>query len=216
MGLSYTILAGLFQIAAVLCGILAYKADKKVDAVATSANIFKINGDYVNGDKNTDTNKKVAVKKDKRQEAIHNEKSDNNKIPIENNILTSSDVNNSVRNSGVNNGIINSGVNNGTQTVNNVYKGIEPRQLNKQDIEDIKYEIPLDYKINIDYVNSTEESTNYAEQIFLELKKNGYIINSVNSIGMLMDGRPNKTGDRYYIKKDDSEKVATIVIKEQK
>lgn len=212
MGLSYTILAGFFQIAAIICGILAYNADKKVNVAPTSGNTFNINGDYVNRDKNIDNktviNKKTVIQKDKEQEVIHAKKSDNNKILI---------ANKNVANSGVNNGIINSGVNYGNQTVNNNYNEKEaPRQVTNNDLEYIKQNIPLDYKIDLSFVNSTQECINYKNQIISGLTQFGYKVANINSIGMLLDGRINNPGDRFYINKDESQKTAEIVIKEQK
>ncbi len=83
-------------------------------------------------------------------------------------------------------------------------------------MQNIKYNIPLDYKIDISFVNSTEECLNFTNQIVTGLTQFGYKITNINSIGMLIDGRINKPGDRFYIKKDEFQKTAEIVIKEQK
>lgn len=217
MGLTFTILAGAFQIAAIVCGILAYNADKTIDKIPQENNTtFNINGDYINRDKKTNIKNDFAPKKGKIIEAnltSVKQVSESKKEKLEE--MNQEDNSNINKTPSINNGIINSGINNGNQTVNN-YNGIEPRQINDQDIAYIKNNIPLDYKIDFKYVNSTQESIDYSEQLFMELKKMGYDINSVSAIGMLIDGIPINKGDRYKVSKDDSKKTAKIVIKEQK
>lgn len=218
MGLTFTILAGVCQIGVIIFGVLAYNSDNKGSVKSQPGNIFNITGDYVNRDKDSNFKQEPLIKKDKSNK-VNSTKTNQehvlNKEKIkENNHKEKSDVS---KTPSVNNGIINSGINYGNQTVNNLYnRKEESRQLNNQDIEFINSNIPLDYKIIIDYVNSTQESINYTEQIYAELKKIGYNIISVNSIGMLIDGIPNNPGDRYFVYKNDSEKTIKIVIKEQK
>lgn len=116
----------------------------------------------------------------------------------------------------INNGIVNSGVNNGTQTVNNVYNEKPPRKINKEDLTNIRYHIPLDYKIEFIYVNNTEESTNYANEVFLAMKEMGYVIVHISSTQIFADGKPYRKDERIDFTINPAEKKAQIVIKEQR
>lgn len=200
MGLTYTILGGAFQIAAIVFAVLAYNADKAIDKITPpSATTYNINGDSIKRDKKTNNKQESDHKKEKPQEVKYEENPNVNKTP------------------NINNGIINSGVNNGTQTVNNVYKGNEPRQLNNQDIADIKLNIPKNYKLDFEYFDNSDESVNYAQQIANELIKMGYHINSAKGYGgLVIGGKPHKENERFIYYLNDVEKTVKIDIREQK
>jgi hypothetical protein len=201
---TYTILAGLCTILAVVFGILATYAEKKEEAppLPVTNTTFNIKGDYVNRDK-------------KVNEYIKDQK--NNSLPTEDNVLVSKskEENSNVKESSVNNGIINQAPNYGTQNVNN-YNEKQPRKLNLNDINDIKNTIPKEYNVIISFVNSTEEAINYTNQIISELKMLNYHIIEINSIGVLAGGRPYTKDERYYIVLDTLNKKAEIFIREQK
>lgn len=212
----YIALLGLSAAGVTIFGVLAkneYEAkNKKTNSNSNLNPVYHINGDYINGDKQftekpkdtSDSNSSHDTKQNGIKSTIANENKSTEKLGDKSKAPT------------VNNGIINSGVNYGNQTVNNHYNENEPRQLTKQDIEAIENNIPLDSKIIIEFVNSTQECVNYTGQIISVLKKIGYNVNEINANGMLLDGRPSQKGERFYIDKGDSEKTFKIVIKEQK
>lgn len=198
MGGIYTILGSMFQIAAIICFAMVYYSDKKKDSeetikpISTPTNTYNIKGDFVNRDKNTIDKSKETQRSQKK---ISDEK---------------------VGETIINNGIINSGINNGNQTVHNVYNEKPPRKINDEDISTIQHNIPLDYKINFLYVNSTEESVNYANEVFSAIKEMGYDVKEVMSIGMYSDGKPYKRDGRIDFNINKIDKSAEVIIKEQK
>lgn len=214
MGVIYTILGAFCQIAVVIFGFLAYYSDKSSErGLKGNGAIFNINGDYINKEgkvnndlesKNDKDEEKIVPKVEKEFEST-NEKSQINQgnKPIKESTPS------------VNNGIINSGVNNGNQTVNNFNDPL-PRQINDSDRAAIKDNIPKDYQIDFSYVNRTQESVEYAQQIFTELQKGGYNVGPPTSIGVLVDGVPIERGDRFKIYKDEPNKMVRIIIKEQR
>jgi len=203
---TYTILALICTIGAVVFGFLANYSEKKEDPKPLKGDtIFNINGDYVNRDKNIKKSNVDTKEFKPKTEVKTLDKSINDETINENESL-------------INNGIINSGNNYGSQTVNN-YNNTEqsPRKINNEDVNLINA-IPKDYKITFLYVSSFEETINYAEQIFNEIKKAGYNIIEVNSTGMYLEngGKPHKRGERIYLTLDDESKIARVIIREQK
>ncbi|MDR6761898.1 hypothetical protein J2Y38_002107 [Flavobacterium sp. 2755] len=204
---TYTILTGLCTILAVVFGILANyteKAEKNEEAtpLPVTNTTFNIKGDYVNRDK-----KAEDTSKDPK----------NDTPPTQNNSVVSKSTEKSlsVKEPSVNNGIINQAPNYGTQNVNN-YNEKQPRILNTEDINKIKT-IPLDYRIDIEFIISTEESVNYAQEIISEIKKSGFTINSVTAIGNQQRGIPYKNDERFLILDvDNNAKTLTVLIREQK
>jgi hypothetical protein len=194
MGLTYTILSGLCTIFAVVFGIAAYHADKKENEKPTEKTTINVQGDYVHRDKNSnDKINKPEIKRQVLKTAIKKEETI------------------------INNGIINSGINNGSQTVNNVYNEKPPRYISNEDVEYLKNTIPLDYKIKFIYVQSTEESLKYSDQIFRALLELGYNFKQVIPVGTYTSVGPySKEDDRIKITLNDSERQAQIVIREQK
>ena len=191
MGLTYTILAGLCTIGAVIFTILAYNADKSdisVSPSTTSTTNINVSGDYVNRDK---INK--VIKESKPKQVTKKEE------PIQNN------------------GIINNGVNNGTQTVNNVtnnYNDIKKiRHLDNEDIEYIKTNMPLDYNISISYENSTDENVDFTNEIYNHLKKVGYNISEITSSQVIMGGPALIPSRKYSMYKDVANKIIRLTIK---
>lgn len=194
---TYTILSGLCAILAVVFGMLATHAEKKEEAspLPVTNTILNVKGDYVNKNKTVKTEKTNKVQKPIKSEPLTNKSE-------------------TIINNG---GIVNSGINNGTQTVNNYSNEREPRKLNSEDISTLKT-IPLDYRVQFMYVNSSEESTNYANEIFIELNKLNYNIIEVNSVGMYLEngGKPHVKGERIYLTQYPDEKRAVVLIREQK
>ena len=194
---TYTILAVLCGIFALVFGALATYADRKESSSpTTTSNTYNISGDYVKRDKKV-TEKSKIERNNHRANSV-DEKPKTKQI--------------------INNGIINSGANYGTQTVNNNYNELQPRRLNNDDIKDIKNKIPLDYNVIINFVNSTEESINYAQEILTEVKRLGYNIIEINSIGMYVEGGgiPQPKDEKYRLDIDNSNKKVIILIRTQK
>lgn len=197
---TYTILSVIFGILALVFGALANYADRKENFSSAPTpphtNTYNINGDYVNRDKKTNQETNDKPETVELKEKPTNEKTTKKSI--------------------INNGIINSGTNNGTQTVNNIYNEKLPRKINNEDVNIIRDKIPLDYKISFIYVNSTEESINFANEVFSVIKEMGYEILEVSAAGIYSDGKPYRKDERISFTLYDNDKKALIVIKEQK
>lgn len=206
---TYTILGIIFGILALVCGALATYEDRKNNSLVIPANnTYNINGDYINRDKKVIENFTEQSKQ---------EKTSAQPITTKLTASKSNEQSNTVKEQTINKGIINEAPNYGTQTVNNYSNEREPRKLNSEDIATIKT-IPKNYNVQFNYINSTEESTKYAEEVFLEIKKLAYNITEVNAIGMYIEsgGKPHIKGERIYLTLYDNDKRAVVIIREQK
>lgn len=176
--------------------------------VEKSNPVFNINGDYINNDKivtaQSENSSEIKTKVPTVQPAIKKEikviEQNRNDEPKENII---------------NNGIINSGTNTGTQTVNNYNPEPEPRHVTKDEFNLFKQNIPIDYKILFHFENGTQESINYANEMYNLLIKMGYKIDTKDIVEATMysDSRIRvRKGNRAFIFPNQNNKSVQVII----